>query len=511
MRARNKTVVMSKVENWIQKGSKYVELGDFKSAIEIFQKGLKDEPENEKLLLNLGNLYDDIGDYNKAIDVYKKILGMDDQNKTVWYNLGNSLRKNKEFYSAIKAYKRVIEIDVYQLNAWNNLGCVYYEIGEKENAIDILKKTLNVDSNYKLAWYNLACIYSQMREYDKSIQIFKKAIEIDPGYKKAWDKLEIVYKRKNEFTFDLKNIKILRGGDWKVEGDNSIFYFKVKIINNSQYLLSNIQIILTSKPKGLKIKRDRIQIESLNPHSFIAPRFKFKAKESCVGEIIKGMTLFIDYLGNSHTIEIKPFRIKYVCNLLVKKKVTKDVFYEKVSKMDGNRILFDCKGQIEDINNIISDILKKNNFYLLKQLPDYQKGGYRKLEGFAQGKYDNKEVALAVYLEQKLNEHTQLIIDAMSEDKAKTIDILRDISSQCNEIKISTELIKEYTSKIEEIFERVDDLESFLIKNLGSDWTKVRYAWQEYKEGIIDKKQLIKEFIKVLGKKFILALVKKFI
>ncbi len=49
MRARNKTVVMSKVENWIQKGSKYVELGDFKSAIEIFQKGLKDEPMTVKV------------------------------------------------------------------------------------------------------------------------------------------------------------------------------------------------------------------------------------------------------------------------------------------------------------------------------------------------------------------------------------------------------------------------------------------------------------------------------
>ena len=39
--------------------------------------------------------------------------------------------------------------------------------------------------------------------------------------------------------------------------------------------------------------------------------------------------------------------------------------------------------------------------------------------------------------------------------------------------------------------------------NLGSDFNKIKYAWQQYKDGEIGKGALIKEGIKIIGKKFI--------
>ena len=87
------------------------------------------------------------------------------------------------------------------------------------------------------------------------------------------------------------------------------------------------------------------------------------------------------------------------------------------------------------------------------------------------------------------------------------LDKLTELSEKLDDIKDDTEVIKDYTSHIEEIFDRVDDLEEFLIKNLGSDFTVIKHAWKEYKEGKINKKQLIAQGIKLLGKRFLKKIV----
>ena len=52
----------------------------------------------------------------------------------------------------------------------------------------------------------------------------------------------------------------MRGGDWQIEGNQSIFYFKVKVLNNSAFVITQIQILLTSLPKGLEVESDRYKI-----------------------------------------------------------------------------------------------------------------------------------------------------------------------------------------------------------------------------------------------------------
>jgi len=108
----------------------------------------------------------------------------------------------------------------------------------------------------------------------------------------------------------LNGIIILRGGDWKIEVNQSVFYFKVKVKNNSSFVITNIQILLTSIPTGLISQADNYKIEILNPNSFESPTFKFIAKDSCVGDFIKGTVLLTDHMGNQHTITINPFRIE---------------------------------------------------------------------------------------------------------------------------------------------------------------------------------------------------------
>lgn len=90
------------------------------------------------------------------------------------------------------------------------------------------------------------------------------------------------------------------------------------------FVLTNIQILLTSIPNSLESQIDRYSIKALRPNSFESPTFKLKARESCIGDVIEGIVIFNDPIGNLTTIHIEPFKIEYVCNLLVPKVISED-------------------------------------------------------------------------------------------------------------------------------------------------------------------------------------------
>ena len=308
-------------------------------------------------------------------------------------------------------------------------------------------------------------------------------------------------------------IEVLRGGQWKIEGKQSVFTYKIKVKNASEHVITNIQFILASIPKGLNVQTDRYKIDILNPHSFEAPAFKLYARDSCVGDVIKALVVYTNSKGNSKSIDVQPLEIKYVCNLLVPKEITKAEFEKKTILMEDQKSVTFCSGDLEDVEKKLTTILQKNNFYILPKNQNFQGLDYSKIEGFAQGRYDKKEVALEIMLQQ-LDKNTQLIIKTLSDEKSKLTDILKDISVQCDDIKSDTELLKEYTSQINDLFDKIgklDDIEIYLKEHLASDWESIKETWDDYKTGKINRNKLVKEAIKILGKTFIKKIIEKVI
>ncbi len=233
----------------------------------------------------------------------------------------------------------------------------------------------------------------------------------------------------------MNEITILRGGDWKIEEDQSVFHFKVKVKNKSKFVVTKIQIILTSIPPGLISKSDNYKIEILNPNSFESPTFRFTAKDSCVGDFIKGLVIFTDHMGNQQTITIKPFRIEYVCNLLVPKSITEEDFEINTAIMEEKKMIFDCNLAPDKLESEIIDILEQNNFYILKNPQRLENPDFKKLSAYAEGKYDKQDVALSIIMQRIEDQANKLIIKTLSNKGEKIIDILKDISVKCDSLK----------------------------------------------------------------------------
>ena len=105
------------------------------------------------------------------------------------------------------------------------------------------------------------------------------------------------------------DITVDREGAWVIEGNQSIFNLTVKVLNNSQFVITNIKILLTFIPHGLESYTDHYTINSLNPKAIENLIFIFQVKESCVGDVIKGLVSFDDPNGIQKIIHISPFKI----------------------------------------------------------------------------------------------------------------------------------------------------------------------------------------------------------
>ena len=239
-------------------------------------------------------------------------------------------------------------------------------------------------------------------------------------------------------------IDVTRGGDWAVEGDSSVFKFKVKICNNSKFVLTNIQILLTSIPNSLESQIDRYSIKALRPNSFESPMFKLKARESCIGDVIEGIVIFNDPIGNLTTIHIEPFKIEYVCNLLVPKVISEDQFERNVLQMYEQEMILDCNLSPNELKSEVTEFLTQSNFFLIESSESLNDPDFKKLKAYAEGKYDHQDVGLLVIMQKLADQNNKLIFKAMSDNEAKITDILRDISKKCDNLKI----IPEYTTEI---------------------------------------------------------------
>lgn len=403
-----------------------------------------------------------------------------------------------------------------KLNAINqikNMGKVYPEISLKELSI---KVKMNKKKTRKLV--ETAIINGELEEVGAIIigdkVVFNKTPR--PSVSPSESSSPIQFSPPSptpepapaQPSFQGKRIEIRRGGDWKVERGQSVFYFKVKVTNLSEFLIGNIRISLTSIPSGLNTESDKYIIDSLKPGSYESPTFKLKARQSCVGDTVEGIVTYTDPFGNMQTVPIEPFEICYVCNLLMPKQISKQEFDQKTQFMEDQKLIIDSDLDISLLEAKIEQIVRQCNFALLQELQASQTDNFKMFEAFAEGFYDKQDVALSVAV-QKVNEGSQLVVKAMSDRADKVTDILRDFSVKLDDIKSDTELIKEYSAQIDVILDQQEDMEQYLKDHLASDWEKIKNSYQDYKDGKISRKDLIYQGIKLIGKKFVKNLIGK--
>jgi Flp pilus assembly protein TadD len=113
-------------------------------AIHEFEAAIRLKPDEGLLYNNLGVSYSLAGEYKKALNAFNKAKKRNYFDSKFYNNLGLVLSKLGRNQEALEAFRRKGD----QAQAYNNLGCIYLEAGEYEKAISYFEKAIEVNPTF---------------------------------------------------------------------------------------------------------------------------------------------------------------------------------------------------------------------------------------------------------------------------------------------------------------------------------------------------------------------------
>ena len=113
---------------------------------------------------NLGNAYVRSGDYKKAIESYQKAIQENPQVAKFWVNLGMAGERVGDYSLSFSAYLRAVELEPDNARAHLGLGKIFYMRGEFEQAEAHLKKALEQEPGLKSARIYLKLVKARLRK-----------------------------------------------------------------------------------------------------------------------------------------------------------------------------------------------------------------------------------------------------------------------------------------------------------------------------------------------------------
>lgn len=229
-------------------------------------------------------------------------------------------------------------------------------------------------------------------------------------------------------------VKALRGGEFI----GNRMRFKVKIINDSPFIISDVTAFLVSFPKAaLRLVSDGSdhQFPKIEPGGFRSPTFDFLPTQDCVrGDIIAGVS-YIDERGKPHLLNTQPFVIRSVCDLLLPDQINPEEFALKLKDLHSGEIIVKVNGWTpQEMHEKALRIMENANFYEVESQIDTKEGiVFAEIHGYAKGKYTGKSVAVEILISGPRNSKgANCTLKVSGEDQAMILPAIEDLRERLN-------------------------------------------------------------------------------
>jgi tetratricopeptide (TPR) repeat protein len=181
-------------ETYLNRGLAYDDLGNYRQAIEDFNRVIEIKPGFAEAYLNRGLAYNNLGNYRQAIEDYNRAIEIKPGFAEAYLNRGLAYASLGNYRQAIEDYGRAIEIKPGYAEAYNNRGNVYRNLGNYSQAIEDFNKVIEIKPGFAEAYINRGSVYINLANYSQAIEDFNRGIEIKPGhYSEAYNNRGIAY------------------------------------------------------------------------------------------------------------------------------------------------------------------------------------------------------------------------------------------------------------------------------------------------------------------------------
>ncbi len=237
-------------------GHLYLKKEDKISAVNAFSLALKNEPENPFYLNSLAFAYVQLEQYDGAIELYQKALNLNPDNE--WSSvvaqalaaIYHQVKGNSD--AALSMLQNALLLTKEKAPIYQAIADVYYDIEDLDRAIEYYNHSLDENCDNPKAYSRLAMAYWEKDYIEKAIIYYSKAIDLDPEYDIAYNNLGVIFL------------------DGLGDANRALAYFENAVDINPNYVLAHFNIgrayeILGQKIDAAKKYQIALNINKINP------------------------------------------------------------------------------------------------------------------------------------------------------------------------------------------------------------------------------------------------------
>ena len=191
----------------LQTAEHCVSIGDFTTAVRIYQEVLQRKPMDFRARLGIAHAYyslaakkgldsytspeQGIGEWEQVVNAFEIVHNIDTAAGysrslgNAYYNLGVFLRQAKRFGDAGQAFLKSLCFDSLDGDIYNQLGAVYFKMNRVDEAREVFALGIAADSTNGRLWFNYSLASIHMHDTAAACRTLDKALLLLPSHTSA--------------------------------------------------------------------------------------------------------------------------------------------------------------------------------------------------------------------------------------------------------------------------------------------------------------------------------------
>ena len=169
-----------------QRGSDLAEHGRIREAAEAYAAALQSQPDDTRVLNDLGVALGRLGELDEAAIHFRRIIAINPAKPQAYANLALVLMRLGKLEEAATLYEKSVHLDATLPEVWYSLGRVRQKQGDAQGALFSFTETIRLAPDYVLAYVDRANILAAQGQIDAAVRDCERAVTLDPHSAAAW-------------------------------------------------------------------------------------------------------------------------------------------------------------------------------------------------------------------------------------------------------------------------------------------------------------------------------------
>lgn len=166
----------------------YFANGDIENSYKTLGEAEKLEPENDEVLLKMGEVTFYGRDYDRSMEYLSKVTAKKPNDRTALFMKSFIYKEKGDTASAVTLLRKVCDLYPDYEPSFEELGLLY-ATRKSPLAVEYLTTAMQLDPNNTNAIYGLAMYYQDLEEYDKAEELYRQMLSINEHSADAWHNL----------------------------------------------------------------------------------------------------------------------------------------------------------------------------------------------------------------------------------------------------------------------------------------------------------------------------------